>query len=104
MTPQQFDDLGMFAAGRPRQRSCPRRIAGQVWFCTPLKEELNHLLLAELRRPAKRGRTNVFVACVQIRAVIEKDGRFLPVVLPGKFMQRADLQPICRVITAQWIG
>ena len=44
-------------------------------------------VLAELGRPAQRSGTNVFVARVQIGAVIEEDRRFLHVALPRELME-----------------
>src|SRR5688572_21594563 len=94
MALKQFGDFNVATAGRPGERSGPRWIVAQVWFCASVEEELDHFGSAEFGGPAKRGGTEIIVAGVQFGAVVEKEPGFFNVTAAGEMVKRRGAEPI----------
>src|SRR6187402_66773 len=84
----------MTAPGGPGEWGGPRWIIGEVWLGATAEEEFHHFGPTELRGPSQRRGADVFVACMQVRAVVEKPGGFLHVPAASKMMQRGGPQPV----------
>src|SRR5262245_41359019 len=84
----------MSAPGCPREWRGPRWILRKVRPGAAAQEEFDHGGLTELGCPAQWRRTDVFVARVQICAVVEEDRGLLHVASPRELVQRRDAQPV----------
>ena len=69
---EELGDVVVAAAGGPGERRGPGRIVGQIRLGTAGEEQLDHRPLAELRGPAERRRADVFVAGVEVGAVVDE--------------------------------
>src|SRR5215813_1157008 len=84
----------MTAPGCPCQRCGPVWIIRQPRLRAASEEELDHQDLTELGSPAKRCRTNILVAGMNIGAVVKEDRGVLYFTLPGKLVQGCDSKPV----------
>ena len=91
---ESFNDFGMVSACGPGEGSGPGWIVREMSFCAAREEKIDHGELAEFGSPGERCGTNIFVARVDVRTVVEKQCGVFGFATARKFMKGSDAEPI----------